>query len=71
MYSVPLIYIPMMRSLGNAENLTEQEKKKIDNASFLLNAHLGQLKNMYIDAPIFALRMVSPFHNAVPLIPWL
>lgn len=71
MFAGPFIFVPMFRSLSKADNLTEKEKKKINDASRLGNLYFKQMKTTYVDVPIFALRMVSPFHNAIPLVPWL
>lgn len=71
MLAGPCIFVPMFKTLGRADDLTDAQKKKINDASRLGNLYFKQMKTNYIDAPILAFEIISPFDNAVPIIPWL
>lgn len=68
-----MIFIPMMKGFGRIhdQEVTEAQSKKLKRAMKGYETHKRNMLTTYVEAPIFALRMVSPFHNAIPIIPWL
>ena len=68
-----MLYIPMMKGFSRIHDseITASQSKKLKVASTAFEKHKRNMISTYIEAPVFALRMVSPFHNAIPLIPWL
>lgn len=69
---IEMIHIAMARSLSIRDNeLTNKQKKAAKRAAVFMDLHTKLMMNNYVKPGMFALRMVSPFHNAVPFIPVL
>ena len=67
-----MIHIAMARSLAIKDNeLDKKQKKAAHRAGVYMELHTTLMMNNYVKPGMFAIKMISPFHNAVPLVPWL
>lgn len=68
-----MIHVTMMKGFSRIHNreLTEKQSRKIGRAMKAYRIHERNMKTTYVDAPMKALQLVSPFDNVVPVIPWL
>ena len=71
-----MIYMPIGRSLAATQfirdsDITDGEKKRLNSAFKLVRIHIRRQTQPPLMLAAFSLKCVSPFHNAIPIIPWL
>lgn len=71
-----MIYIPIRRSLETAQRIkrgshSKRDIKRARDATTVATTYYETQAQAPIIMGTFVLQTVSPFHNQIPLIPWL
>ena len=68
-----MIHVTMMKGFSriHSREITEKQSRKLNRAMTAYRIHERNMKSTYVEAPMLALQIVSPFNNVVPIIPWL
>ena len=68
-----MIHVTMFKGFSRLQGkeVTDAQSRKLRRSMKAYDIHVRNMKTTYVSAPLFALKMASPFDNAVPIIPWL